>query len=69
MAICCIACSESGFSEIQTAAGFPLNIVSVKASAIYCDMFDSEYSENSATYLFFTFTDGINGIKMKVTIE
>lgn len=46
-----------------------MNIVSVKASAIYCDMFDSEYSENSATYLFFTFTDGINGIKMKVTIE
>lgn len=33
------------------------------------NMFDSECSDNSATYLFFTSADGINGIKMKITIE
>lgn len=33
------------------------------------NMFDSDYSEKSVTYLFFTSADGINGIKIKVTIE
>lgn len=33
------------------------------------NLFDSEYTDNSATYLFLTSTDGINGIKMKIVIE
>lgn len=32
-------------------------------------MYDSEYSENCVTYLFFTSMDGTNGIKMKITID